>query len=125
MGKDCRARVLDGYTLGHMIKTLEDEFLAIEGGRGLEKRLETAKALSFLGNLADDYLTIYNEYESIQGEFGGAHKLFQYLKDILTLKRSPLAVFREIKGRKNHPIVAKLALKAKATFRVLLLRWRI
>jgi hypothetical protein len=97
MGKDCRARVLDGYTLGHMIKTLEDEFLAIEGGRGLAERLEMSVKMQDLSAIVDDYLTMYCAYENMCME---AFEIWRAKENVETY-------LQEINGMRSWKLVQK------------------
>jgi glycosyltransferase involved in cell wall biosynthesis len=105
---NCRKRILEKYTLGHMIKLLEYEFNHINNNERIEARLGAANALALLGGLSDDYLTIYTEFEHIQVSAKLANKMLGYIKDILTFKISPIKVLRIVMSSINHPYIARI-----------------
>ena len=65
--ENCRKKIEDTFSSQIMIKKLEDIFERYALDEGLkEKRRKVSESLNLLGNLADDYLTVYNEIEEIE-----------------------------------------------------------
>ena len=64
MGQACREKILDGFTLSCLMKTLDKEFTALLQPDVMEKRLEVSKALMPFETIIEDYLTLYTTYEN-------------------------------------------------------------
>ena len=64
MGEACRNRILDGYTLGDLIRTLENEFKQLKQEANSVERIKVSNMLRELGDLTEDYLMMYTMYES-------------------------------------------------------------
>jgi glycosyltransferase involved in cell wall biosynthesis len=64
IGKNCRNRILDGYTLNTMIKKIEDEFRRLKSGDGLNKRISLSNMLSMIPDVIDYSLTIDCAFET-------------------------------------------------------------
>ena len=111
MGETCRAKMLDGYTLSVTMETLDLAFQALTSQAAVARRRDTAAALAPFSDLLSEFLTLYTEYETTGTELRGMSRLVQYIKDALTLKRSPISVLREVRQKKNNPIVKRLMKK--------------
>lgn len=104
----CRKIIEEKFTKDKMISSIEKEFLAIKGGRGDEKRKEIAKAISILSNIADDYLSLYIEYEYNHGLRVRVYKIFQTVRDIVLFRISPVAVAKYVLKNRDHVYVKKV-----------------
>jgi glycosyltransferase involved in cell wall biosynthesis len=113
MCRACRSRIIKSFTKTNMIAKMEAELSEIVNGRGAEKRSEIARAVTLLENLVDDYLTIYNEYEENRLLYTKMQMVYQYLKNIILFKKSPLRILADIYSRKDHYIVAEYIKKFK------------
>jgi glycosyltransferase involved in cell wall biosynthesis len=108
MEKACRERILNGFTLGSLMETLENEFAILIQEGMLEKRRGISKSLDPILGLCEELVTIYTEYESVQIDFRGAYQFMNYFRDLVTFKRSIFSVLKEISIKKNNPVVKRL-----------------
>ncbi len=63
MGQACREKILEGFTLSYLMKTLDKEFTALLQPDVTGKRTGISKALIPLETIFADYLTLYTTYE--------------------------------------------------------------
>lgn len=64
LGHASREKVLNGFTLKTLIDTLEKEFIALCDSNLIEKRGYINRKLNDVDYMVDDYLSLYNAYES-------------------------------------------------------------
>lgn len=64
MGQACREKILGGFTLSCLIKTLDKEFTALLQPEIMLNRMEVSRTLIQLKSIVEDYLNLYNNYEN-------------------------------------------------------------
>jgi glycosyltransferase involved in cell wall biosynthesis len=64
MGKDCREKILNGFTISRLMDTLYCEFDRLQLADVNEKRKSLSSELSTFKEIVEDYLTLYITYEA-------------------------------------------------------------
>ncbi|MDD9266623.1 glycosyltransferase [Paenibacillus sp. GCM10023248] len=120
--KACRERIEQGFTKKHMISKLEDDFRSWMDGKGKEKRKEISNALRLLPNLVDDYVALYCEYEVNIVMSNRAVQLVQYLKTIIRLQKSPIAILRDFKRLSSRYFMQRAIARLKVSSIAVIMR---
>ena len=107
MKEECRRRIEERFTKEKMVKELEKEFKEIKGGRGKERRQKVWEAVQMLPNLVDDYCTLFCEYEAMNVLYNRNHKIIQYLKDVLSFRKSLKDIVKDFYKYQNKYFIAK------------------
>jgi len=110
MGKACREKALNGFTLKVLMETLDREFTLLLNKESVEKRKINAFSMMINQDIFRELIAIYNEYESIQVDYRGAYKFMQYFIDVITFRRNPISIIKEV-NKKKSPIVKRLIKK--------------
>lgn len=63
-GVRCRKKMLDGYTLQTMVKTLDKEFTLLSSAEATAQRIAQAQCLQPLRGILTDYMVLYQTYEN-------------------------------------------------------------
>lgn len=66
MREECRKRIESGFTTSLMLQKLDREFTALLAGNGSDRRIGKSKALYEIESMAEDYLSLYCEYDFAQ-----------------------------------------------------------
>lgn len=99
MGKKCREKVLNGFTLSIMIKKLEKEFDRIKSGDGLNERIKLSNMLAVIPDVIDDYLTISSAFENL--EYNNALSWRDFCNHKEYLERQIINTERQLNQIKN------------------------
>ena len=106
MGRRCREKVLDGFTLSCLMNDLYEAFECLaQSEEKLRLRSAATKTLRCCEAVFEELLTTYIEYENVQIASRGATLFLQYIKDVITFKRSIFSVLRDVYARRRNPLV--------------------
>lgn len=101
LGANGIERIRSGYTVGHMVKVLEQEFTELSDEKYSAARRMQADDLKRVGPLTDEFLTLYDEY-ALSEEIGAAQFNMDTRNELMRIANSKL-------GRR----LIKLAFKLK------------
>lgn len=66
MRKACRAKILDGFTQSDLMKTLDQEFSVMTATETMQKRQEIVQTIAPYRRLLQDFMTLYQTYETME-----------------------------------------------------------
>lgn len=114
-GRKGRERILQGFGMQAMQKRFNHIFVDFKQGKGADQRRQVHGAISMLPHLAEDYATLYAEFEVIAVHSSRAIRVVGYMKELLGLRKSPPEIWRDFIRLAGNAVLSRYMERAKAT----------